>query len=123
VRPLRARLSSLTPRRSTRAGEAATRPFPAAAMLAMLDDSLRALYGSVGSGSVAYRLVHWAEAEREGVVAVESGGAERLRAAATLVTQARGETVALHVTAASPFLYSLAHDSRSFCSSLLDEPA
>jgi hypothetical protein len=67
--------------------------------------------------------VHWDEAARQGVARVEGGAkaAARLRSAATLLTHARGERVTLHCEATSPWLYSLAHDSRTFAASLAAE--
>ena len=87
-----------------------------------LNDALRSLYGTVGGGGLVYRLLQWDDGAREGVLAVEGGEAEasRLQAAATLLTSSRGEPLALHFSAKSPFLLSVARDSRAFCAALLD---
>ena len=94
---------------------------PADVLRSALSDSLRATFGLEGQAAVPFRLLQWDAAAAEGVVACESeAAADKLRAAAVLLTHTRGEPAALQVTGQSPFLLSLIAEARAreFCQAL-----
>lgn len=105
----------------TRAGTS-LKPVPAEVLRSALSDSLRATFGLAGQAAVPFRLLQWDAVAAEGVVACESeAAADKLRAAATLLTHTRGEPAALHVTGQSSMLLSLVAETnaRAFCDALL----
>jgi hypothetical protein len=102
----------------TRAGTS-LKPVPAEVLRSALSDSLRATFGLAGQAAVPFRLLQWDAVAAEGVVACESeAAADKLRAAATLLTHTRA---ALHVTGQSSMLLSLVAETnaRAFCDALL----
>lgn len=79
----------------------------------MINAALRELFGAIG-GAVPLDVLQLSEAEGVGIVRVAAPDFGRLQAALTCMTEYDGHECRLQLLASSPFLSSLAADSRRF---------
>ncbi|KAK9907633.1 hypothetical protein WJX75_007295 [Coccomyxa subellipsoidea] len=84
---------------------------------AAIQQSLRQVFGIIG-GAVSFEVLEVKEDKNYSFLKVDKRDYEKLRAAITLLTNFDGKLCHFQVEAASPFLASLATDSRAFASQL-----
>ncbi|KAK9839805.1 hypothetical protein WJX81_003043 [Elliptochloris bilobata] len=88
-----------------------------ALMRRVLQAGLQQLFGTIG-GALPFEVVGMLPGAGRAVVRADRGDCQKLWAAASLLTQYDGRPCTLTVEAASPFLASLAVDSRAFTAAL-----